>query len=50
MPNAIHKCVIPLDISPAIDFFSPQSRPWIFFAVESKIMHKLHVGIGGDFA
>jgi hypothetical protein len=50
LPIAIHKCVLPMDISPAIDFLSPWSRPWIYFAIESKIMRKLPVGMDGDFA
>jgi hypothetical protein len=37
--NAINKHVFPLDFSAAIGFFlSP--RPWISFAVDSKIMCK----------
>ncbi len=34
----------------AIDFSSPGCKPWISFATESKIMHKLPTGMGGDFA
>ncbi len=41
LPNAILKCVFPLDFSPAIDFSSLGSRPRISFAVESKIMSEL---------
>jgi hypothetical protein len=42
-----NKHVFPLDHSPAIEFASPRSRPWISFAVDSKIMRKLPGGRGG---
>ncbi len=45
LPNAILKCVFPLDFPPAIDFSSPGFRPRISFAIESRIMHELPVGM-----
>ncbi len=44
--NTIHKHTFPLDYSPTIDFVSPRSRPWISFAVDSKITRKPPAGGG----
>jgi hypothetical protein len=50
LPNAIHKHVLSLDFSLAIDFSSPGSRPWISFPIESKIMRKPPTRMGKDYA